>query len=375
MLPVAARDLIANIVDYALESECMKDIVRKSLVILCALALLAPALAAQHNGSAGNGMVEALRRQMEQTDQLIDRAKEVVQGSNSAKAKLALESAIKLQENAWTKFNLGTVVGYKEASMFSAQARERAKYAIANGPFTEQNDDVVLRKLERANELLDNARESLSGNQDKSLQSTFDTADDNLTRAWEFYRNGQPRPALKLCNQVEKAINRIITMANRRNANQASFQRHLDNIQSMIQQAQDQLSTCTDPNAKGLVEQAQKSFRVAQDLSADGHLAAAVRALLNARNLCSQALGMCTGFDALNQHYDRIKSDADLIKETVPPSGDKARRLLDQVYQQLGLARQYIDDQKTDLATAALKAADLSLNLVVKMLNQDDGTE
>jgi len=355
----------------------MKNIARNFLLIFCAFILLVPTTFAQHNGSqgSGNGMVDALRRQMEQTDDLIDRAKDVVQNSNSAKAKIALESAVKLQENAWTKFNDGTVVGYREAAMLSAQARERAKYAIANGPFTEQNDDVVLRKLERANELLDRARESLSGNQDKNLQSTFDTADDNLTRAWEFYRNGQPRPALKLCNQVERAINRLVFLANRRNANQANFQRHMDNIESLMNRAKDQLASCDNQNAKGLFDQAQKAFRLAQELSTDGHLAAAVQALMNARNLSSQAVGLCTGFDALNQHYDRIKNDADLIKETVPPSGDKARRLLDQVYQQLGLARQYIDDQKTDMATAALKAADLSLNLVVKMLNQEDRTE
>ncbi len=353
----------------------MNNKVLKYLLIFCASLLVVPVGFAQRSGSGAGGPVETLRRQMEQTDELIDRAKEVVQSSNSAKAKIALESAIKLQENAWTRFNEGTVNGYREAAIMSAQARERAKYAIANGPFTEQNDDLVLRKLERADELLDNTRETLGDNQDRSLRAIFDSADDNLTRAWEFYRNGQPRPALKMCNQVEKALNRILTIANRQQMNAANFQRHLDVVETMMNQTQSELSSCDNQAAKSLFEQAQKAFRLAKDLSAEGHLAGAVQALMNARNLSSQALALCTGFDALNQHYDRIKNDADLIKETVPPDGDKARRLLDQVYAQLSLAKQYIADQKTDMATAALKAADLSLNLVVKLLNQEDRTD
>ncbi|NOY88002.1 MAG: hypothetical protein GXO93_01255 [FCB group bacterium] len=318
----------------------------------------------------GNDLINKLRNELERTDQIIMRAKEVVLGSNSAKAKFALEQAIKIQNFAWYKFREGTLTGYREAAMLTKQAREKAKYAIANGPYTEQNKDIVLKKLERAQELYQRAKEELSNNQNTNLKAIFSAIEDNLNNAWEFYRKGQQRPALKLCNQVENILWKIIRAANRQQQGMANFERHLENVKELLERARQNLAECNSENGSRFLKQAQISYQLANELARQKRPLAALKALQNSRKFARQALQDCNGFAALNKRYEKTKNNADRINETISSANENAKKLMKQVYEQLALAKDFISKEQTEAAVASLKAAQLTLNQVIKLLNQ-----
>ena len=81
-------------------------------------------------------------------------------------------------------------------------ARELALKAIAikrraEGK-VEENENTVLRQLEKTDQLIEKLRENAQANVPDRLKSAFDTALDNQRRAWELYRERVLRAALKL---------------------------------------------------------------------------------------------------------------------------------------------------------------------------------
>jgi len=345
------------------------------LLVSIILTLAVPVLA-QHGGPVTDGYVNKLRMELEQTDRYIEQARERVKVTNSVQAQLYLDKAIMLQEQAWNQFREATNLGYRQAEILTRQAREKAKFALANGPFgsfSEQNDDAIQRKLERAEEMLQRSREELQGVQNRNLNQLFESAEENLLRAWEFYRNGQQRPSLKLCNQVENTLKKIINASNRMENGIGNLERHMENTREMLQNAQQSIAGCESENGLKYMEEARNALRLANELADQDKPDAAVKSLQRSRNMINNALRECNGNNALNERYERIKNEADRISELIPAEDNNSRALMEQVYEQLALAAEFMEQEDIVAATAALKAAQLTLNQVIKILNGDDG--
>jgi len=100
------------------------------------------------------------------------------------------KSAIGLQRQARDNFYKSIVAGYAIAAKLSLRAREQAKQALSKARFSEQGEDAVFNRLERAEDLLRQAYEEMPATANGSLETIFDSARRNLAQAWEFYRNG-----------------------------------------------------------------------------------------------------------------------------------------------------------------------------------------
>ncbi|UCD65101.1 MAG: hypothetical protein JSW34_06635 [Candidatus Zixiibacteriota bacterium] len=339
------------------------------LVLGLTIALVAPATAQIGSSQSGNAPAN-LRTDLERTDQLIERARDAVRASNSVRAQLALENAENLQTSAWEQFNLDNLAGYRQAATLTRQAREQAKKALVSASYIQQGPDAVQRRLERAEELLSRVKEELGPSQNRRLTDLCESAEDNLRTAWEFYRDGEYRPALKLANQVDNAVRRIISVSNRQMQGTATFERYLDNVRETLEATRRQVAECDSETAVKLMEQARSSFELAMDLSEKDKPRMAVDALQTAKKLATQARLDCGGLEGtLAERYERIRSEVDQLSETTPAENKEAWQLIDQVYEQLDLARNYIDDGDTKAAAASLKAAELTLKQVIKLLD------
>ena len=312
--------------------------------------------------------IEGVQRQLEKTDQIIEQAKEAVRTVDAPLAVYYIEKAVYLQREAWDHFNRrGFAISYQ----YSTKAEDRAKKALAVCRLTEQGETVVLRRLERAAELMERARDAMPPGPDGRLRTIYDSARDNLLKAKEFYRAGSYRPALKLAGQVEKAAREILEVANRKNRRLAEFERRYDAVGAVMERARETLGDCNSAAAVNLIEQAERTYRQSHEHALKGRTEVALRNLQQARTMAVEAARKCQGSGTMEQQHERLTQEADRLAEQVPPNNDPARRQLQDIREQLRLAAGAIGRQQTEAATAALRAARLMLNQVKSMLTGD----
>jgi len=308
---------------------------------------------------------DRVRTELERTDEIIDRAKETVVSSNALVAAVTLKQATELQRGAKEWFGKRRLLmAYKQ----TLEAREQAKKALVLCRLTEQGETVVLRKLERAGELLEQAKESIPSGSVERLRALYELARDNLNRAWEFHRSQRYRPALKLANQVIKAAREILNASNRDIRKHADFERRYEGVGETINKVREKVTECGSEAASGLLEQAIKAYQLSRELASQDKLDAALQSLQKARQMAVEASKNCEGLGSLNRRYDRLKNETDHLNEAISRNNETAQKMLNQVYDQLELARKYIDQNQTEAAAAALKAAHLSLNQLKRHL-------
>lgn len=336
------------------------------LVAGLVLALSAPVLGQSPSGQSENfvGNPEA---DIERANELIERAEDAVRVSNSVRGQLLLEGAKNLRDQAESELVAGSM---RQAAILAREALDQAKKALAAARSTQQKQDAVLRKLERADQLLDRTREEQSLSENGRLAKVFESAENNLRLAWEFYRDGEYIPSLKLVNQVDNALQRLIGVVNRQQRGSAGVDRFADGVDEFLESTTQKLADCSSETAIKLMEEARSTFETALGLAEEDQSAAAMEALQTAKNLATRARLECGAFDGtLSERYDRIKGQADEISESLSADDTAARELLDEVYSQLELAQGFIDSGDTKAAAASIKAAQLTLNQVIKLLD------
>lgn len=308
-----------------------------------------------------------LRVELEKTDLLLERAEELANSVDNPVVDGFVDRAKETQANAWQNFNLRTEAGYRLAYQLTLQARSLAKSALDNGRRDDTFEGGVLNRLERVQELLDRFRDRLSEqNQDRpGLESLYESSRERLTRAWEFYRKGEFRPALKLAEQVEDGLARLLRQAGDNNRDRGQYDRRADAAREAVDQARASLTGCSSDLAEQMVADAEAALRQADELNAAGRPGLALKSLHRARDMAQRALQECDSEGDLGQRYDRIKSAADRLAESISgqtdPKAEDIRSLLQQVYDQLERAKTMMDSNQSNSALVALKAAQLTL--------------
>ncbi len=331
-----------------------------SLVTLVILATTASSWAQGHN--TGNTNQSRVWTELEFTDQAIERAREAIQNASSPAAAMALERAVDLQELAWERYNSGQLGSLTQALLLTRQAREKAKLALANGRVAEQNEGTVLRELERVEQLLQRATEQANElGEMANVRSMLDMARSNLDKAWELYRSEQYRPALKLGNQVETALRRVVSLLERQSTQSTNFQRRQVTVQETYRRVREGIGDCESEQAEQFMEQARTFIGQAEELAANRQFDLALRSLRNAQEKAQAALRECRNPDVLQSRHDQIEARARRLTEQVPSGDHATRKLLDQAYLQLQQAQQQIRAGNTEQATASLRAAQLLL--------------
>lgn len=312
-------------------------------------------------------LVDKLEAELVRTDEIIERANEVVQTSNSSTARLALEYAIKLQDNSKREFHMGQG-HYKSSLELTIRARVRAQEAINAARLTSQSESVTLRKLEKAEELMDRVNQALIENPDNSVAGVYRSARDNLDKAWELYRSNQMQGALKLADQVERSLLKLIRMSNQINNDIKNYEHRSEILREALERAKEIINECDSKNAFRLLEQAWGKFRNAELMASETKYQAALKNLQLAREFSSRAASLCQNTDALERRYQHLNEQTDQLAEQIDSSHEIANNLLNQIRKQLELARQNLDNNNSESATAAIKAAQLSYDQLKRAL-------
>jgi len=339
--------------------------------LLIALSLLIAGVGTV-TAQAGNGdvLMARLDRELQVTDQLIERAQEFVRASDNPLATVNLDQATKLQTQArdiqvelQQHFEVQLL---NVANKTTMKARELAKAAMVASRQTEQYEGGVQRDLEQAEQYLERAREAIAGTDNRNLQALMNSAENNLARAWEFYRQEQYRPAYKMARQVENAAQKILAAADVGNRRQENYERRLEHVNRVMEQTREQLADCgNSDSARKLMEQAEETLRRAEEFDRNNQEAAALRQLRTARELAVRAQEECQGTGSLQQRYERMLRETERLREMLQnqagPDAEAARKLIQQAAEQLEMARNHIANQQNEKAQASLKAAQLTI--------------
>jgi hemoglobin-like flavoprotein len=339
------------------------------------LLLAGPAMA-QGSQNGPSGQIDNLRMEMERTDQVIEQARQAVQESRSETGQIALDQAKAVQTQAWEQFRKGNAYGYGQAAKLTVVARELAQKAIAAsrmGSPTEENEDIVLRKLERVRQLLDRAREEIAGTDNSRVRTLYQSARDNLDQAWEFYRASQYRPAVKLCNQVENAVRKMLAAAQQQKRGESQFERRAEQVQSRLEKQLQQMSDCGSENGQKLFEQAREMYRKALQMADQNNPGAAQKQLQQARRLANQANEECRNGDALQQRLQTMTQKFERLQQQVEQNDDLGQRLMNQIREQLQIAEKEMVAHHNEGASAAIKAAQLFMNQLANHLKLQQG--
>ncbi|MFH1687900.1 MAG: hypothetical protein ABIE70_10330 [bacterium] len=323
---------------------------------------------------AQNSMSDGVRALLERTDQVIEQAQEVISASNTPVAANSLQTALDLQDRAWRHYRSGpeSSMELAAAKRLTLQALEIAQKAISKGRENNQSENSLLQKLEQTTTLVESAEE-LAGNHGSEVRSSvLESIRSTLNRAWEFYYNGQYRPALKLCNQVQQTARKVISSVNGGSRQQAQFERRSEFVMKDLERVQAAIADCNSERAPALLDQAWQSYTMATHLYDQGRFEAALKALPKARKLAEQAARECRGGQTIEGRLDRLTIEADRISEQVGASDEQGQKLLDLIQEQLKLAADYIEDGNTASATAALRGAELTLGQLKRHL-KDSG--
>ncbi len=320
----------------------------------------------------GNYQQGQLQRELDRTDELIVQAREAVRISNSAIAAQALNRAEAIQEQARQQYNSHNTQGYVASLSFTKKAREQAGLAISYSRLSEQLEGVVQGRLEKAREMIDRARESLPTPPGPIAETLLERARNSLAQAGEFYHQKRYKATIKVVEQVEQIVNRLRSMS--RLANQAgqTFQHRIENVERLIEYADELLADCGSERGLEILRHAKESVQRARQFEIGGRPRAALMALEQARKSARKAARECQDGDLLQRRLGRLRSEYDRaaarLTEYDGDNREAARTLLDQAREQLEQAQHQLTEDKVEPAQLSLQAAQLALRQTLRYL-------
>jgi hypothetical protein len=299
---------------------------------------------------------------LEKTDQLLEKARDLVGEFGSNRGRTSLEVAEKTQERAWDAFHRGQS---RRAQQMTERAREEVYRALGSLRQSEENENEVERQLERTDAVIAEARDRLGVTNVRTPgHRRLENAIASQRRAWELYRDRRLRPALRMTLQARESI---LRMASRRgsglggdlepNALEAQLERLTEaanRVEGRVQQSDDPGAVESWRRATELLEQA----RAALDA---GDLREADRMLRQARNrlerIARRALREMRS-DEVVVLIDAASARWEQLESSVRDQGDE--RLLawyDQAGENLQRARGALDDGQAQQALISTRKA------------------
>ena len=317
---------------------------------------------------AQTGLVgDRVRLEIERTDQILNEAK--INSGNSPLGQETIQRAEEIQLQARNLFQQGR---YRMALELTLRAREQLRAAMRRTSIAEESDQVVLRRLERAAELLDRVGSTISPDTDRGQRALYDAARENLQKAWDLYRGGRFRPAMKIVDQVENNARKILRRSERLGKWNDAFERRLQAASDHLAELEDRVENCESESARTLLEQARHSLELARKLADEKNISAAMQSLDDAQKLTQEGLRECLGPAVVKEMIERMENRLTILDERIPSDDNRAKKILEQTRRQIELARGHLDHNRPEAAAASLRAAQQGFQKLARIAKEYD---
>ncbi len=319
---------------------------------------------------AQNDNIAALNTAMERTYQAIEKAKDVVGKSNSERAKYLLEVAIRLQEHADQLRKSERFGSVAQAGKYTFSAREKALRAIAIARQATENEDYILRRLERTDDLIRRIEEKAGPDTPDKIMLILDTARKKQQRAVELFRNRRFKMALQLTMQVEKSLEKIIEQV----GGYVKTRKRFESLQGRYYTLLDRIETGgfgDDAKTGTLIERAESLCAEAEKLADNGAIARAEKTMQKAVEILLRIAENQKEPGKIKRALEHLKRRADILKEKIDASGYRqAGKLHQNAVEHLEKASALYQEGNYESAATQLQAARQILARVEKLLEK-----
>ncbi|MFQ5606479.1 MAG: hypothetical protein ACE5GA_00925 [Candidatus Zixiibacteriota bacterium] len=347
---------------------------RKGRLILMALvgALgLALTLGAEAQAQCGERIVV----EIEQTEMGLMRAKEkVIEAAHSVsvasveRAKSLLEIAFTIQLQAKKNCQAGRG---PLALGLTVEARKKGAAAIASINTRDENESLVERQLNKTDDLLARLREHIPADAPRPLRARIERVVETQRRAWELFRSGHPRMALKLTREAERSARQIARQLRQHGRLEEGLERRFAAVGELIDKVRQGLENCDNKRAPEVLEKASAALTEAKELFREGHLQQARTALKLAQRLAQRARALCNAQNRQGKFLQSLSARADQLAEKANSQNNReALDLIGKARRILGDAEGLINDGLNEAAAGQLKAAELLLRQANRLLER-----
>lgn len=344
---------------------------RLNLAGILAVFALTFSLSAEAQAQCG----ERIQIEIENTQMGLTRAKEkVVEASHSVsvasveRAKSLLEIAFAIQQEAIKNCQAGRGLIALNLTM---EARKKGAAALASINTRDENESLVERQLSKTDELIARLREHVPTDAPPQLIGRIERVVETQQRAWELFRSGRPRMALKLTREARRGAQQIIRRLRQHNQLEQGLERRFLAVQELIDRVKRALTECDNPQAADILAKADNALNEAKELFREGHVKQAQTALKLAGQLAQRAQGLCGNQDRQNHFLQSLKTQADRLEQEAGEQNNRdALDLIGKARRILADAEGLINEGLNEAAAGQLKAAELLLRQAKRMLTK-----
>jgi hypothetical protein len=324
----------------------------------CALAIVLAfgVLSGASNVRAQERDRDRLLREIETTQQMLERARTAVAGHRRPRLATELRFAFRMQDEAWSLARTGTTrLEFRRAFDLTQRARFVAQRALDVAPpetDQEQRAQAMLGQLERD---LEGVRARASAHPTPGTTRVLELAERQLEQAREACRDARYRQALETITETERLLETI-----GQPGPDARLEEMLENVRQLLERAEgenhDEDSTALLLRARQLLQEAESLAPQRPDAAAND-LRQARELILRALQRTEPPLGARDVDAALVETAAFVEEAATRVRK----SGDRdAATLLDNSLRHLEQARSL---RRDDRLRQALEEARVSRNL------------
>jgi hypothetical protein len=243
-------------------------------------ALVATCLMPAAASAQGNRDGERLRRELEKTDEVMSRARDIVRDAMSARGRQMLEAAQDVQRNAWQAFH-----GRRERLAFdlTMRARDEALRAIRFSESEFRAVERIRNLLDSTSDLVGEASAVVPQSGDQEAIRLFDAGRLQLTRAHEAFRDRRFRQALTLTLTSRDLLLRALRLAEDSPAASPDRLREVIERTEALAREADAAGAADDRRARELLEQGNRQLDQAREAARDGRPRLAFQRAMAAR--------------------------------------------------------------------------------------------
>ncbi len=338
-----------------------------AIFVVVSFNLLTPNYAtAQRCGDRVQTELERTTRILENVRDKLIEVSTTVAPAQLDRAKSLLKIAATVQEEAVKNCRAGHPV---LAMRLTKEARDKAHAALGSVNTRNENESIVLRQLEKTDELLARVRDHADGPPPPEVRARMERALEMQRRAWELYRSGNPLMALKLTREVDRTVRAMIRNARMDDRLGKSLERQYDNISNRLAELRGEIGDCDNPQSAKLLGKAEDALKEAKDLYANDHLQQARTALRLAAELGHKAQALCGIQDRIAKRLETLKRRAAQLEEQAA-GNDQALKLIHAAQSNLADADGLMADGMVRAATGQIKAAEMLLRQAQRALGK-----
>jgi hypothetical protein len=314
-----------------------------------------------------------VEREIEKTEAVINRAADAVSASRNLKAENLLVMAKEFQGQAKGQAHMAR---YGLALKLTLKAREKAYQAIGFTKRDEENESLVIKAMEKTDQLILQAQEAAGGTENRRALSLLEMAITQQERAKDFFREHKLKMALKFTLKAREAAQKAQELAGDGERSSRLCEKQLqaalrlfDKASAVVAESQNQGATALMEKAQGFLNRAQDRFNQNAFALSINDSQSAIEMVENALELVEEDVTPQTAENAIQQNESLIKRGEEAMSGQV---STQAMDIFKKGLSHQSQAKEYHHQGRYKAALEEAKVAHRLLNQALQMVEESD---